>query len=180
MLLLVCHMIQQDQVNKGSCDFMSYHSARFGGHRHCGNRYIMILIGHVLFQDHIIKASCQGKSRESLKVSHHSPKFGDHYHYISGDDFSWFQFATWSCKTTQFMSFYGQEPINVNYYPAKSGGYRQCVTGSCKTTGQKGHVVKQHSASLAIKGIVVVEICFLWLKCKTYMACFKSAINANF
>ena len=48
---LVCHVILQDHVVKGSCDFMdgnpswlSHHSAKFGDHRHCGSGDMMFLV----------------------------------------------------------------------------------------------------------------------------------------
>ena len=36
---------------------VSYHSAKFGGHMHCGSGNIMVLVGHVILQDHVIKGS---------------------------------------------------------------------------------------------------------------------------
>ena len=39
--ILDCHVIQQDYVIKGSCDFMvgspTHHAAKFGGHKDCGS-----------------------------------------------------------------------------------------------------------------------------------------------
>ena len=37
---------------------VSYHSAKFGGHRHYGNGDILVLVCHITSQDHVIKASC--------------------------------------------------------------------------------------------------------------------------
>ena len=34
-----------------------HHYAKFGGHRYCSSRDIMILVCHVIKQDHIIKGS---------------------------------------------------------------------------------------------------------------------------
>ena len=34
---------------------ISYHPVEFGGHRHSGNRDIMVLVCHVTLQDHVIK-----------------------------------------------------------------------------------------------------------------------------
>ena len=34
---------------------VSYHPAKFGGHRHYGSGDIMIFVGHVILQDHVIK-----------------------------------------------------------------------------------------------------------------------------
>ena len=39
---------------------VSYNSATFGGHRHCGSGNIMVLVFHVTLQDHVIKESCDG------------------------------------------------------------------------------------------------------------------------
>ena len=52
IMILGCHMISQDHATKGLCDF-SYHSAKFGGHRHC-NSEDMILVCLVILQDHVI------------------------------------------------------------------------------------------------------------------------------
>ena len=61
---LFWHVISQDHVIKGQCEFcrekpieVSYHNAKFGGHRHCVSGNIMILVCHVIFQDHVIKGS---------------------------------------------------------------------------------------------------------------------------
>ena len=37
---------------------MSYHPAKFGGHRHCDSWDIMVLTCHVMSQDHVIKGLC--------------------------------------------------------------------------------------------------------------------------
>ena len=37
---------------------MSYHPAKFGGHKHSGSRYIMVLVCHVISEDQVIKGSC--------------------------------------------------------------------------------------------------------------------------
>ena len=64
-VILGCHMISQDDMSKGSCDF-SYHPAMFGSHGHCNSEDI-ILVCHVILQDHVIKGhmilwaeACQG------------------------------------------------------------------------------------------------------------------------
>ena len=36
----------------------SHHPAKFGGQRHCGSRYKMVLVCHVILQDHVIKGLC--------------------------------------------------------------------------------------------------------------------------
>ena len=61
IIILGCHVISQDQVNKGSCKIMgrkgkvSYHPTKFRDHRHSGSRDIMILVCHVITHDHMIK-----------------------------------------------------------------------------------------------------------------------------
>ena len=37
---------------------MSYHSVPFGGHKHSGSRYVMVLVCHVILEDQVIKGSC--------------------------------------------------------------------------------------------------------------------------
>ena len=37
---------------------MSYHSAKFGGHRHSCSGEKMVLVCHVILKDHGIKGSC--------------------------------------------------------------------------------------------------------------------------
>ena len=53
-MMLVCHVIAQGHVIKGSC----YHPTKFDGHRHCGNEDIVILVCQSILQDHLIKGSC--------------------------------------------------------------------------------------------------------------------------
>ena len=58
---LVCHVILQGHVIKGSCDFigrnpLSHHPAKFGCNRHSGSRDIQVFVYHVTLQDHVVKA----------------------------------------------------------------------------------------------------------------------------
>ena len=61
IILLVCHVISQDHVIKGSFDYrlkpmkVSYQISKFGGHSYCGSRVMMLFVCHVTFQDHVIK-----------------------------------------------------------------------------------------------------------------------------
>ena len=63
-MILVCHVIFEDRVTKGSSDMgrsppkISHHFAKFYGHRHCGSGNILVLVCHVISQDHVIKGSC--------------------------------------------------------------------------------------------------------------------------
>ena len=49
IMVLVCHMILQDYITKGSCDYivkspsMLSYQPTFGGHRHCDTRVVMVL-----------------------------------------------------------------------------------------------------------------------------------------
>ena len=60
-ILLVCHMISQDHVIKGSliiyvgASHRSPHTAKFGAHRHCGIADIKVLVCYVILHDHVIK-----------------------------------------------------------------------------------------------------------------------------
>ena len=45
---------------------VSRHSARFGGHRHCGSGDRLVLVCHVISENHVIKGSCDFKSRSPL------------------------------------------------------------------------------------------------------------------
>ena len=65
MMVLVCHMILQDQVMKRSCDFMgrrpieaSYHPVKVSGHSHSSSGVVMILVCHMISQDHKVKGQC--------------------------------------------------------------------------------------------------------------------------
>ena len=40
-----------------------YHLSKFGGHRHCGSKDIIILFSHLMLQDHVIKSTCEFKGR---------------------------------------------------------------------------------------------------------------------
>ena len=50
----------QERINVG------YHPAKFGGLRHCGSRY-MILVCHVNLHDRVIKGSCDFMVRSPSK-----------------------------------------------------------------------------------------------------------------
>ena len=39
---------------------LSYHTAKFGGHNHCGSGVIMILVCRAILQGHMIKVSWVG------------------------------------------------------------------------------------------------------------------------
>ena len=47
---------------------MSYHRAKFDGHRHSGNKDIMIFACHVTWQDHVIRALYDFLVRSPSKV----------------------------------------------------------------------------------------------------------------
>ena len=79
---------------------VSYHSAKFGVHRHCGSEYIMFLSCHVfsqvclvsrdhtclvILQDHVIKESMWLYGQEPIKVNYHLAKFGGHWQRSCAD-----------------------------------------------------------------------------------------------
>ena len=45
---------------------MNYHLVKFGGHRHCGSKAI-ILVSHMTLQDYVIKGSCDLIGKSSSK-----------------------------------------------------------------------------------------------------------------
>ena len=59
-MVLVCHLISQDHVIKESCDFIirspsSYHSAKFGDHKHSGSGNITVFVCHPRPRDQSVK-----------------------------------------------------------------------------------------------------------------------------
>ena len=59
-MISVFYVILQDHVIKEPCDFMvNYHLFKFGGHRHCDSKDIIILVCQVISQDDAIKGSCE-------------------------------------------------------------------------------------------------------------------------
>ena len=54
---------------------MSYHPAKFGGHRHSGGRDITIFVCEVTLQDHIIRALCDFMVRIPLRSVTILPSF---------------------------------------------------------------------------------------------------------
>ena len=70
IMILVCHVISQDHVTKGSNSIMGRspsNPAKFGGHRHCGSGYVTISFCHVILQDLVIKGSCDFVDRISSR-----------------------------------------------------------------------------------------------------------------
>ena len=67
-MVLICYVILQGQVTKGSSNFMgrsrvSHHPVKFGRHRHCSNGEIAILVCHLILHDHVTKGSSNIISR---------------------------------------------------------------------------------------------------------------------
>ena len=89
---LVCHVIKQGHVIKGSGDYINrcclststlcHHPAKFGGHRHCSRGDIMVLVCLVISQDHIIRGSCY--FQVGAHQGYHSAKFLGHRHSVNG------------------------------------------------------------------------------------------------
>ena len=59
----------------------SHQFAKLGGHRHCGNGYIIILSYYVTSLDQVIKGS--HNFMEPIKVNYCPAKFGGHRHCSS-------------------------------------------------------------------------------------------------
>ena len=54
-MVLLCAVISQGHMIKGSRDFMGgYHHAKLGGQRHYGRGDLMILVDHMILKDHMI------------------------------------------------------------------------------------------------------------------------------
>ena len=72
---LVWHVISQNHLTKRHSNNIvqsplkvSHHSAKFGGHCHCGSGNIMVLVCHVISQNHVAKrcSNIMGKSPQRL------------------------------------------------------------------------------------------------------------------
>ena len=59
---------------------MFHHSTKFGGHRHCGSRDIMIFVCYVTSQNHVIHHDTL-----PIKVRYHPVKIGGHSNSGSRD-----------------------------------------------------------------------------------------------
>ena len=97
-MVLVCHMILQDHIIKGPCEFMgrspsrlSYHPAKFGSHWDCQvwqpqATWQQTYNGYLSCD---LARKCNQNIRlyglQPLKVCHHSSKFGAHRGCESGD-----------------------------------------------------------------------------------------------
>ena len=67
-MILVCHMILQDYVMKGSLTLwavpkVNHYPAKPGGHRHCSSGDIMVLVCQTNLQDHLTKGSSNSMGR---------------------------------------------------------------------------------------------------------------------
>ena len=75
IILLVCHVISQDHMIKGSCVLICRSPLRkvikFGGYKHCGDGDFMFFICHVLI-------TRLRDERRLNKLSHHPAKSGGH------------------------------------------------------------------------------------------------------
>ena len=75
-MILVSHMISQDQVIKWSSDFkalwlgpinVSDHPVKFGGHRYCDNGDRAFSNCHTISQDQVSQGVCDFLGRNSLR-----------------------------------------------------------------------------------------------------------------
>ena len=46
----------------------SYHPGRFGGNKHCGSGYKMILVCNMILQDHLIRGLCEYTGRSPSRL----------------------------------------------------------------------------------------------------------------
>ena len=64
---------------------MSYHHAKFYGHRDCYNGYGFLLVCHMISQDRGFKMSRKFVDRDPSSLSHHCPKFSGHGDFGGGE-----------------------------------------------------------------------------------------------
>ena len=65
-MFLVCLVILQNRVTKGSCDLGKSPFCQLGGHKHCGSRDIIVSVCHIISEDHVVKGSCDFIGRSVL------------------------------------------------------------------------------------------------------------------
>ena len=109
---------------------ISHHPSKFGGH---GHGDVVVEISFCKF-DRWYRKTKSLKSHvtlkiETLNVSHHPAKSGDHRKWGSWD------ITLLVCDLARSLSqrvkwFYGWEPLIVSYYTAKFDGYRHCDYGN--------------------------------------------------
>ena len=79
-MILVCHVISQNHVTKGSSNFMG---GNHSGHRHCDCGNMIVLVCYLISEDHVTKGSCDFMGK-TLKVSHR-PRFSGRRDFGRGD-----------------------------------------------------------------------------------------------
>ena len=78
-MALVCQVILQDHVTKGSNNNeldplrLSHHPVNFGGYMHCVSGDIMVLVCTVISQDHVVKRLFDFRSGRPSRLSYHPP-----------------------------------------------------------------------------------------------------------
>ena len=103
---------------------ISYHPAKFGGHRNCSSENMMISVWYVIWQDHVTKGSPWFYRYEPIKVGYHPAKFGSHKDCSSEDMILVYHMILYDHMILhdQVMPLYRQRLIKVSYHPAKFGG----------------------------------------------------------
>ena len=107
-------------------DFFHDH-VQFGGHRHGGSGYIMVLVCHVILQDLMTKVSFAFKGWEPLMG--HPANFGVNRHLGSGDRHFSLSPDRARLRHESVMRFYGWKLLILSHYPARFGGYYQWGRG---------------------------------------------------
>ena len=133
--------ISQGHMIKGSCNIIGRRSWRkaiilpkFGCHRHSCNRDMMIFVWNLILQDHMIRAlydfMIRNLSRYITIIASLVPID------IVVVEIQWFQFVTWSSKTTRSKGdsdFIGRNSSTL----AGNISWFLFVTWPCKTTWSK-------------------------------------------
>ena len=114
IMVLVCHVISNDHVIRGSSNFMGRSlsrkvSVKSRDHRHCGSGDIPILVCCVSSQEHVIKVSCG------------FAKLGGVKHSDNGDIFLVFHVISQDHVIQRSCDFMGGE----SHHTIKFGGQRQ-------------------------------------------------------
>ena len=77
IMVLDCHVISQDHIIEGSCNFIkvNYNLVKFGVRRHCGSRDATLLVCHVISHKTTRSKMIWLHMQEPIKVGHDSVKF---------------------------------------------------------------------------------------------------------
>ena len=145
---------------------VSHYPAKFGGHHgNCVSADIMVLVCQRILQDIVIKGLGQG----SFKEGHHPAKFGGHRNCGSGD------IMVLLCHTILqdhvskgSANVMGRSPLSKSascqiWWPWAIQQWRYNGFSLLRHLARKR---KQTFSYVVATSIVVVEICFQWLRSK--------------